>query len=271
MQAIVVSDLHCGCRLALCPPKGVALDDGGRYMPSKFQLKLWNYWKEFSQDWLPKVTQNKPFALIVNGDTLDGVHHNSTTQISQNLVDQKRCAVDVLQPLVDRAGRIYYHIRGTEAHVGKSGVEEERLAEDLHAIPNSDGQYARYDLWKIIGKHLVHLLHHIGTSGSSAYEATAVHKELVEQFSEAGRWGDSPPDCVVRSHRHRYLETSIPTSKGKAIAVVTPGWQGKTPFAWKIAGARLARPQFGGILIRSDEHGLYIKNFVRTIERSPVE
>ena len=31
---------------------------------------------------------NEPYAVLINGDSLDGVHHNSTTQISHNLGDQ---------------------------------------------------------------------------------------------------------------------------------------------------------------------------------------
>ncbi len=53
---------------------------------------------------------------------------------------------------------------------------------------------------------------------------------------------------------------------------MTPGWQGKTPFAWKIPGARLATPQFGGIVIKEDKKGiLYIRKFVRSIDPSPTE
>ena len=40
-QVVVVSDIHCGCRLGLCPKEGVALDDGGLYMPSRIQKKVW--------------------------------------------------------------------------------------------------------------------------------------------------------------------------------------------------------------------------------------
>jgi hypothetical protein len=50
---IVISDTHCGCRLALHPPECSRLDDGGRYMPSEFQLALWEYWQIFWKEWVP--------------------------------------------------------------------------------------------------------------------------------------------------------------------------------------------------------------------------
>lgn len=273
---VVISDTHCGCRGAICTPDGATLDDGGTYMPSKLQLKLWSYWEQFWGEFVPAVTKGEPFGVVHNGDAIDGVHHGSTTQLSNNLEDQGALAYKLMRPIVEACEGRYWHIRGTEAHVGKSAVEEERLAKKLGAIPNQEGQHARYDLWKTVGPKLCHFLHHVGTTGSAAYEATAVHKELTESFVEAARWGQRPPDLIGRSHRHRCIEIQIPTSGpngevSHAIAVVTPAWQGKTPFVWKIPGARLALPQFGGIVIRHHEGELFVRKYVKTVARSPVE
>lgn len=269
---VVISDTHSGCRLSLCPPKGCALDDGGRYIPSEFQRKIWAYWREFWDDFVPEATEGEPFILVHNGDAIEGVHHGATTQISHNLEDQINLAHEILAPVVAKATR-YYHIRGTEAHVGQSAVFEERLAKMLGAVPNKEGQRARYDLWIEMARgNLVHFLHHVGTVSSQAYEATAVHKELTEAFLEAARWGEEPPAMIVRSHRHRNIMTSIPFGKGRATAVVTPAWQGKTPFAWKIAGARQTAPQFGGIVIRVHKKGpIYTREYVQSIGRSELE
>ena len=276
-NVVVISDTHCGCGMALCPPEGVSLDDGGTYMPSAFQRKIWERWTAFWEEWVPEATKGEPYAVVFNGDAIDGVHHNSTTQITHNLATQVQIAYNCLKPIVDKCDGRYYHIRGTEAHVGKSAVEEESLAKQLEALPNEIGQYARYDLWKSIGNNkLIHLLHHIGTTGSQAYEATAVHKELVESFVEAGRWNQRRPDVIVRSHRHRSLKTSIPVAgdgdeTGEATAVVTACWQGKTPFVWKIPGGRLATPQWGGALVRYAHDVLFVQTKVWTVDRSPTE
>jgi hypothetical protein len=274
---VVVSDLHCGCRLGLCPPEGVKLDDGGTYQPSAFQQKLYAMWRAFWDEFVPDATRGEDYGVVVNGDSLDGVHHRSTTQFSHNLHDQAKAASALLRPIAERCGGRFWMVRGTEAHVGSSAAEEERLAESLGALPNAEGQHARWDLWKQVGDgKLIHLLHHISSTGSQAYEATAVHKELVEEFVEAGRWRRQPPDCIVRSHRHRHIETSISTGTdsgetGRAIAIVTPAWQGKTPFVWKIPGGRLSTPQFGGVLIRYAHGRLFADAKVWTIDRSPIE
>lgn len=271
---VVVSDTHAGCRLGICPPEPIQLDDGGTYHASPFQAQMWALWREFWDEWVPQVTHGESYDVVHNGDVIDGVHHNATTQVSQNIEDQLRIAERVLRPAVDRCvgtGGRYYHVRGTAAHVGQSSVWEEQLAQRLGAKPNTQGQFARYDLWKSVGDALVHLMHHVGTTSSAAHEASAVNAELTAEYVEAARWGRRPPDFVVRSHRHRCIAVDMDSHRGQAAAIVTPGWQGKTPFAWKVAGARIAEPQFGGIIIRQNERRFYYERKVWSLERSATE
>ena len=271
---IVVSDLHCGCRLGLVAPDGARLDGGGRYTPSTFQRKMWAWWEEFWGEWVPAVTRGEPYDVVNNGDSLDGTHHRSTTQISHNLEDQQRIAEYILKPIAERcreSGGTYYHIRGTEAHVGQSGEYEERLARELGAKPNAEGQYARFDLWKRVGHCLVHPLHHIGTTSSAAHESSAVNAELTAEYVEAARWNREPPDFIVRSHRHRSIAVDLNSAKGYAAGIVTPAWQGKTPYVWKVPGARISEPQLGGILIRQGDEEFYYRRWVKSFDRSPEE
>jgi hypothetical protein len=269
---VIVSDIHGGCKLAVCPPEGVALDDGGRYMPSTFQLKLYAYWREFWDEFVPEATRGEVYGIVCNGDAVEGVHHRATTPISQNIIDQCRVTRALLEPEVERAKGGFWAIRGTEAHVGISAQTEEGMFAGLGAIPNAEGQYARWDLWKTIGDdRLVHSLHHVGTTSSMAYESTAPHKELTEMLIEAARWGQRIPDVVARGHRHRAYEEAIATERGRSYIICTPCWQGKTPFAYKIAGARISMPQFGGAVVRYAHGELFVRMYVRTVARSPVE
>jgi len=271
-NAIVVSDTHCGDRLGLCPAEGVALDDGGWFTPDPIVKKMWKMWLSFWSDWVPEVTRGEPFCVIHNGDAINGKPHQTIGNITDDLEDQVQIAYDILKPVVELCEGRYYHIRGTEAHIGKGGSDEERLAKRLGAIPNEIGQHARKDLWLELGKGLVHVMHHIGSTSSSAYEATAVFKEWNEEVVEAGRWGLRRPDVVVRSHRHRCIETRAPTANGYGISVVTPCWQLANMYCFRHAGARVTTPQIGGIAICDGEHdGLYTRTKVWKIERSPAE
>ena len=269
-NAVIVSDLHCGCQLGLCPNK-VTLDEGGTYHSSTIQKKVKAFWDYFFRERVPLMTRGEPYVLVVNGDAIDGSHHGSTHQISHNIKDQMDIAYEILAPQVEKAAA-YYHIRGTEVHVGKSGCNEDMLATRLGASPDAEGRAARYQVWLQIGEGLAHILHHIGTTGSNAYESTALTKELAESYTEAGRWGRRPPDVVVRSHRHRAFQITGPSKGGYGICCTTPGWQLKTPFTHRIPGARVSEPQFGGIVLRyGDEDGLYSRSWVKSIGRSKVE
>lgn len=266
---IVVSDTHGGCRLGLCRPGGVKLDGGGKYHVSGVQAKLWGHWTEFCDRWVPMVTKREPFILVHNGDALEGNHHGATTQISHNLADQADIAYDSLRRLVDKAA-VYYHVAGTEIHVGASAAEESRLSQRLGSKPDSEGSHVRWDLWIDLHGHLCHFAHHIGTTGSSSYEATAVGKEMVENYVESGRWGHRAAQVVVRSHRHRFYEARHYGERGLQISVVTPAWQLKTPFVHRTAG-RMSEPQIGGILIRVGDEELHTRAKVWGMGRSKPE
>ena len=260
---VLVSDSHIGCSSALCHPDGFLRDEGGIYKPSLDQLAVYEKWIEFWYDWVPRVTEGEPYAIVNIGDSIDGVHHGSVTQISHNLESQRLHAIKVWEPIVEMAAA-YYHIRGTEAHVGKSSQEEEAIAKALGALPDKAGRHARYELWFRIGDDdrggLGHAMHHIGCTGSSHYESSAVMREVTEAFVEAGRWGDEPPRLIARGHRHRHIKIQIPGGKGDVIGMTTPAWQLKTPFTSKIAGGRLSQPQIGGCVARYHGGELYIRS-----------
>jgi hypothetical protein len=225
-------------------------------------------WKEFWDVYVPEFCKGQPFSVVCNGDALDGVHHGSVTQISQNLSDQFNIAYSILKPIVDLCEGRYYHIRGTEAHVGASGQEEERLAAALGSIPDEDSRRARWEMYARMDPALVHVAHHIGTAGSMAYESTALSRELSEAYVEAGRWGHEPPDVIIRSHRHRNTEVRIQTRKGFCTVATTAGWQLKTPFTQRIAAARQALPQIGGTVVCVGDHDIYTRHKVWIIERT---
>ena len=274
-QAVVVSDTHFGSCLALCHPDGAERDAGGIYQPSQIQRTMWDWWQEFWYEWVPQATGGEPFVVIHNGDLTDGVHHGDTTQWSHDMGDQVAHAEKVMKPIVELCEGRYYQIRGTAAHVGVAGVEEERFAKAIGALPNEDGRYSRFELWLRLGGKsgpLCHFLHHIGTTSSAQHETSAVNAELTAMYAEAGRWRKESPLFVVRSHRHRCSEVRLPAPHGYATVFVTAAWQLKTPYAWKIAGARVTTPQIGGSLIRvSGEGEWHARHWVKDIGRSNEE
>lgn len=266
-NVIVISDLHCGCQVGLCPPR-VTLDTGGSWVQGPTQEAIWAVWERFWNEWVPTVTRGEPYAVVVNGDAMDGAHHGSKTQITQNFADQEEIAYQCLAPIVDRCGGRFFMVRGTEAHVGQCAENEERLARRLGAVQNDAGRHSNYELWLRVGRRLVHFTHHIGTTSRTAYETSALMGEWSEMMTDAGRWHREPPDIVVRSHRHRHIQITAPTANTYGIVFTTACWQARTPFVWKVA--RVGEPQIGGSLIRAGDEEIYTRHFVVGLERGHV-
>lgn len=264
-QYIIISDTHCGDRFGLYPLKPVVMDGGGKYTPSKLQKKVCRIWEnEFWNEWVPTVTRGERYGVVFNGDAMEGRHHHSISQITQNLADQRRIAQILLEPVVELCDHNFLFVRGTEAHTGSSGENEEILADSLGAIPDSNGMKARYELWLQVGRHLAYIKHYIGVTSRGNNELSALNSEYWNALSEAARWGRKFPDFCVFSHRHRHSEMKIPTAHGDGICVVTPGWQLITPFVYRLSGNPTA--QIGGVLLRSGDEEHFTRHFTRSLE-----
>lgn len=269
-NAIVISDLHAGCQFGLCPER-VILDGGGYYQISKFQKALLECWNSFWMHWVPRVTRGEDYCVIVNGDAMDHRHHGTTTQISQNIADQINIAYELLAPIAEKCNGLVYLIRGTRAHSGPSAEAEEQLARELKTIQDESGNYSRYEMYINVGKCLVHVSHHIGVTGSAAYETSALMSEYANACVDAAKWGLSPPDVIVRSHRHVHTEVRVPTARTYGYVFVTSGWQLKPGFAFTLVGGRVRQPMVGGSLIRQGDEEFYTRHKTWDLKRPRTE
>jgi hypothetical protein len=234
---------------------------------------MWECWETFWHDWVTHIVRGQPFAVVMNGDVIEGVHHGAVSQWTQNVSLQAECATAILAPIVERVGpEHFFLVRGTEAHAGSSASAEESMGRELGLPKRLEGQRSLWELKLKLGEYVVHFMHHIGTSGSTSYESTAPMAEYASAMTEAARWRARPPDALVRSHRHRSIKITIPAEVGDdsrradAFVVITPGWQGKTPLAWRIAGARQSKPQIGGVAIIAGDEELYSRHKVWTAD-----
>jgi hypothetical protein len=262
---VCISDLHVGSVVGLWPPSGVTLDEGGQVVLNRVQQQLWRWWKdEFWSEFVPARCKKRQRVLVVNGDLVEGTAHNAAALCAPDAADQRKAAIHLLGQ-ERRKGDLLYVVRGTEAHAGLSGGDEEAIAQALGCPQDkATGQYSRWHLVFKCNGVIVDFAHHIGMSTSPVSEGTALTTQLVLAMREAGQWGGVLPDLLVRSHRHRFWMSGAPGQRGVHTILTTPAWQGKTPFVQRISPATM--PQIGGVVVLIDEDGSWATSaFLRAL------
>lgn len=250
----VVSDIHCGSTVAMVPPEGVRLDDGGTYRPSKVNSWLWKCWEDFWQRVKEQRKRAKADLYIVyNGDFFEGDHHRTTQIISSNpetgdyLADRIYSVPKALRP------KHQFFVRGTEAHVGASGASEEAFARRVRATKDEENDtWSWWYLKADINGVIVEALHH-GKIGRLPWTTqNALTQQAAHIFMEHAQRGERHPDISIRSHMHRWGDSY----KAQLTRVIqTPAWQMKTAYAHKVAPN--SPPDIGGIIIEIDIDGKY--------------
>ncbi len=195
----VVADTHCGSVYGLVPPS-FQLGDGGIYEQNAIQQWAWKCWKD-SEDFIWDVAGKSPYALVVNGDAIEGNHHRTTEIISPAIDDHFNCADVVLGPLAKRAARRFV-VRGTECHVGNS---ESGLGNKMGAECAPGSKRAAFDRLPLnVNGCRVVFRHHVATTARPYLESGAFSIALACEREEAVRNGEAPPQVVCCAHRHKF-------------------------------------------------------------------
>lgn len=255
----VVSDVHSGSAVALCPPR-VGLDDGGIYLASKAQSWLWQCWGEYWKDVdATRQREDADLYLVFNGDLVDGQVKQTTQILSANPNAQAAVWNEaVSHPLSLKPEQIVV-VRGTGAHVGNSASAEERIADGLRRdkrpiITEPETGTASWWHWRaeIQGVRL-DVTHH-GRTGQREHTrqgAAVLHAhDILLSHVKAG---DPHPHLCLRAHYHKFNDSY----DACPVRVHTTGaWQLGTEYVKKVAADSLS--DIGGsiVTIRNGEYEL---------------
>lgn len=237
---VVVADPHCGSAYGLLPPD-FQTHEGQHIRPNKFQEWLWACWLDWWQFARARIGKKSKWAVVLNGDLIEGVHHKTVEVISADSGDHKACAIDVLTPITEWAQDVVV-VEGTECHTRNS---EHDIARALHAR-RYDGA-GRQWAWPQVHLNVRGcngiIRHHITTAVRPYLEASGLGIQLGADRVEACRLRRPPPQFLVSAHRHCYGAFD----DGDAVSVVCPPWQGLTRYGRKVAPA--AGTRVGGIIL----------------------
>lgn len=232
--ALVVSDLHCGSTCGLLPPDFETFE-GNKVSQSPIQKWLWSCWVDATQKWLPSVVGSDPYALIVNGDAIEGNHHGTKEVISPDANDHAQAALIALQPLRDKAAKTFI-VEGTEIHTNNTESTLGKLLGSVKDTSNGRHSWKRLDV-TIHGTRCI-FQHHVSTATRVWSEATGLSSALANEQLEAARNGEEIPRVLGSAHRHRFgcYESD------NAVSFVTHAWQGLTRHGMKVVPSARINP-----------------------------
>ena len=193
------------------------------------QRWLWDCWQDMERGVLARM-KGRRFALIVNGDCTEGIHHRSPEVVSTRIEAHVQMAVVALSRLANAATKRYV-VKGTECHV----LDMENLvAERIQA----ESGKAR-DKWLVgINGCLIDAAHHIGPTSRAYLEASGMGINMGNARLNYARCGHEIPKVYLRGHRH----CGGWFSDGSGIMGITGGWQFLTRHGHKVVTDSLPTP-----------------------------
>lgn len=233
---VTLSDLHVGSTVGIMPPV-LTSGEGNEINANPVQQWFWHCWLE-AAEWIKQLAGDDPFLLVLNGDLIDGNHHQTTQILTPDAGEQPGWALEVLQPVTSQAAKIAV-VSGTESHVRNA---ERYIGRALGAVTNPAAKGAAKYCWDRFeceaGGKLLVAMHHIGATSRPYLEASQLSIRLGVERQERQRAGHRVPDVLCFGHRHRHGFYS----DGCAMVSVCGAWQALTRFGHKVVGSATCQP-----------------------------
>lgn len=256
---VTLSDLHLGSTKAILPPGFVTLEENEIQLNS-MQKWLWECWGRMN-DFLDDELDGDPFALVLNGDMLEGCHHGTKEIWSPEMGDHVNAALLLLEPLTSKAAKTFL-TRGTECHTNN---HEQILGKVLGSEKCPETGIHSFDrlTLDIAGVRCV-WRHHMPTTQRRNLGGTPLSIQLAEEQLQAANNGEKIPRVLGMAHSHvpRYYQDD------NGLAFVSPAWQGLTRFGHKVVSPSRCKPGVQILDWRDREDG-ELPNFICRYYETP--
>lgn len=228
--AVIINDIHAGSSLGLVP-RGFRTLEGIGIGMNRVQEWLMECWED-GWEWFYALAKKDPWALIANGDMIDGIHHKTTQIFSNNLSDHISAAYNLLKKPALKANAVFL-TEGTEIH---TTTTEHSLAYQLEAkgvnvIRPAKESGAWDSLLVEFAGTLCKFDHHISSTSRPYLEGSALSIHMGAERQEAARSGYRIPKVFGRAHRHRFGYFS----DGNGLIFCAPPWQVSTRYGRKFS------------------------------------
>ncbi len=239
----VASDLHAGSPFAVCPARW-RYPTGTPFHPNELQQVILAHWCACWAN-VAKLRNGARLIVIVAGDVIEGLHHEST-QIETSRVDvQEQWAVAIIESGLElakfnnRGDRVYF-VSGTPAHDGNGGQSLERVARAVLDLDANDSTRASHDILRLsVNGVRFDVTHKPGSGpGSRAHTlGNAFHGWLRSLYFSALEEGQPPPRYVLTAHHHNYLRRDVHATRGHVAltGIICPSWKVKDEYVYRVA------------------------------------
>lgn len=227
---LTLSDLHCGSDVGLMPPS--FLTNAGNEIghgDNAYHQWLWDCWLSM-HEWAGSIIEDDSFALLINGDATEGIHHRDPAIVATFIEEHTRMAIQCLGNLVLKADEKYV-VKGTDCHTANM---EDYLAKQIGAV----GNVAKNKwLFKMHGC-LIDAAHHMPTTSRVHLELNALGMLMSNAIRGHQRASHEIPQIYARGHRHLHGLVD----DGDTIAFSTGAWQALTRYGHKVATDSIPAP-----------------------------
>lgn len=249
---VVISDTHCLASTGLLTPEAVN-DEGARITLNKAQTWLWKQWQatlQRAETELQPIHGGKRWFIHL-GDMLEGLHHDSTQVATLNTAAMRRITAQTLRPWVKWSDYTFL-LRGTPAHGGQAGADEESVAELLdaqepHKVQKdlTTGMATTFHRRIEIGGAVFDVAHHPPSGTGREYLAHGPAGVLaMSVVLDHALTGAQPPDVALRGHLHPKKRCYDSGLTYPTRGIICPAWKlldefgaKRTPGAVNVVGA----------------------------------
>ena len=214
---VFLGDLHVGSTCAPAPKAEC------RNREMERLLVLWESFVVRAK----AAAKGKALVLMLGGDIVDGRHHNMSQTWGQYR-DQRNGAIALLQPLANIASAVYA-VKGTEAHAGGDGEDDQTVAEALGA------KQVPYAWRMIVGGKRLFWTHHLTNSVRDISNQDSGMLAAARRQFELHLRGEEKPDLMIGHHTH-FCPT--PISRHGITVALAPCWQTSTAFGYRIGAEK---------------------------------
>ena len=233
-----ISDTHCGGLTALFPdyPMTFKYDEKNilSYTPTEDQKEMYRHLIKCADE-VKRIGIGKRIQVTVNGDVIEGAHHNTIQIISPKPNHHTEIFIEVFDAFLDRIGYSVnngdelHFISGTESH---TGWEEYGISRHYEVF----GAQYHDELKKEINGREIWWTHQGARPGKGVNEGNAHRNWMRDIYYDCIKQNKKPPHLIVNSHYHKAHHGIYNDSYNHTIhGIILPSWQKKTRFGQRAA------------------------------------